>query len=88
MLDITLCTGGDCTQKFDCYRFTAVYYGRQDFFGSVPYNKLLNNCEYIMNNNHQIQNIAYLIWIDEGRPNNCELEHWLKAKEKIKLGLR
>jgi len=83
MLDITLCYGLECLQKYECYRHTAVHYGRQDFFGSPPFDKKTNSCELLMSNKHQIEQIAYFIWIDEGKPNNCETIHWQKAIKKL-----
>jgi hypothetical protein len=44
--DVTLCAGGDCPIKQNCHRFTAVRLGRQDFFGSPPYNFATQSCEY------------------------------------------
>ena len=29
----------------------------------------------------EIQHAAYLLWIDEGRPEGRDREHWLAAKE-------
>jgi hypothetical protein len=30
-----------------------------------------------------IRERAYLIWVDEGRPNGRELDHWLRAKWEV-----
>lgn len=30
-----------------------------------------------------IQHAAYLIWIEDGRPEGRDLEHWLTAKEML-----
>jgi hypothetical protein len=31
----------------------------------------------------KIREHAYLIWIDEGRPDGRELDHWLRAKWEL-----
>lgn len=31
----------------------------------------------------QIQHTAYLIWLEDGRPEGRALEHWLTAKEML-----
>lgn len=32
---------------------------------------------------HHIRERAYHIWIDEGRPDGRELDHWLRAKWQV-----
>ena len=29
----------------------------------------------------EIQHAAYLLWVENGRPEGCDLQHWLTAKE-------
>ena len=31
----------------------------------------------------EIQHAAYLLWIEEGRPEGRDLDHWLAAKEML-----
>ena len=31
----------------------------------------------------EIQHAAYLLWIENGRPEGSDLEHWLAAKEML-----
>lgn len=31
----------------------------------------------------EIQHAAYLLWIEEGRPEGCDLKHWLAARELL-----
>jgi hypothetical protein len=31
----------------------------------------------------RIRERAYLIWVDEGRPNGREVDHWLRAKWEL-----
>ena len=51
MPDITMCTGGDCSKKEDCYRYTAnpsPYL--QSFFSEVPYNAEAKECDSFLDN--------------------------------------
>jgi hypothetical protein len=34
-------------------------------------------------NDDHIRERAYLIWIDEGRPDGREVDHWLRAKWEL-----
>ena len=34
-------------------------------------------------NDDHIRERAYLIWVDEGRPEGRELDHWLRAKWEL-----
>ena len=45
MPDMTLCGGGDCPLKARCYRFRAVAYGRQSYFGRVPFVAETGKCD-------------------------------------------
>ena len=31
----------------------------------------------------EIQHAAYLLWIEEGRPEGCDQAHWFAAKEML-----
>lgn len=31
----------------------------------------------------EIQHAAYLLWVEDGRPEGCDLEHWRQAKELL-----
>jgi hypothetical protein len=31
----------------------------------------------------RIRKEAYKIWLQEGKPNNCEIKHWVMAEDKI-----
>ena len=31
----------------------------------------------------EIQHAAYLLWIEQGRPEGYDLEHWMAAKEML-----
>ena len=32
----------------------------------------------------EIQHAAYLLWIEDGKPEGRELDHWLAAREKLR----
>lgn len=81
-----MCGGKDCPLKNDCYRFTAEILGRQDFFGSIPYNSITQSCEHFYENSRQIAQIAYIIWEKEGKINGNDKIHWQKAKEMMLEG--
>ena len=38
-------------------------------------------------NDDQIKERAYLIWVDAGRPDGRELDHWLRAKWELERPL-
>ena len=31
----------------------------------------------------EIQHAAYLLWLEAGRPEGCDVDHWLAAKELL-----
>ncbi|GAB4343570.1 MAG: hypothetical protein OHK0038_23680 [Flammeovirgaceae bacterium] len=83
MQDITLCRGGECPIKFRCFRFTAETLGKQDFFKGIPFNANKNSCEYFIGNFHQIQKVAYYIWLEKGKPSGKSDEIWLEAERRV-----
>ncbi|MDX2302832.1 MAG: DUF2934 domain-containing protein [Microscillaceae bacterium] len=83
MTDIILCFGGDCPLRKNCFRYTAEILGRQDFFGSPPFDEAKQSCTYWWSNEAQIRAMAYLIWLEAGKPEGRALLHWLEAKEKV-----
>ncbi len=36
----------------------------------------------------KIREIAYLIWLEEGCPSGRDVDHWVKASERLALGER
>ena len=51
MPDISMCAGGNCPKKQDCYRYTAKpseY--RQSYFSEVPYDVKEQTCEMFWDN--------------------------------------
>ncbi|TAH19128.1 MAG: DUF2934 domain-containing protein [Cytophagales bacterium] len=83
MLDITLCSGGNCPTKQNCYRHTAEFFGRQDFFGSPPYATTIGHCDYFLSNIEQIRKQAYLIWLAKGSPEGQDEAIWIEAEKEI-----
>lgn len=81
--DLIVCTGDNCPLKEDCYRFTAEIYGRRDFFTTPPYEQASFSCQYFKTNYVQIQQTAYLIWLEENCPDGQSENHWIKAKKQI-----
>ena len=54
MDDITKCTGEGCPLRYDCHRYTAKDNEfRQSYFVEIPFDKKLNTCEYIWNDNSE-----------------------------------
>jgi hypothetical protein len=85
--DITMCGGGDCPIKKLCYRYTAEIEGRQDFFGSIPFDFALNNCEHFWKDaqvDAKIRLRAYQIWESSGRnPHADSVTHWQQAEREF-----
>lgn len=53
-MDITMCTGGDCPLKEQCYRFKAVPNKfRQSMFMTIPYDKEEEKCKYFWKNDEE-----------------------------------
>jgi hypothetical protein len=51
MPDISMCAGGNCPKKQDCYRYTAKpSQYMQSYFSEVPYNIEEQNCDYFWDN--------------------------------------
>jgi Protein of unknown function (DUF2934) len=85
-IDICMCSGGDCSQKEHCLRFTGVVYGRQDFFGTPPYLSATGMCEYFLDNRPSVAAIrgyAYALWERSGYLDGCNREHWLQAEIEL-----
>jgi hypothetical protein len=81
--DVTMCTGGDCVLKANCLRFTGAIYGRQNFFGSPPYNHKTGECNHFWDDrpkDSEISEVAYKLWEEEGKPQDRDLEHWYRAE--------
>jgi len=84
--DITMCSGGDCTLKDHCIRFTGAVYGRQDYFGSVPFDETTKNCQYYLDdlpNDERVREYAYQLWQSRGCPEGDDLGIWLLAQNEL-----
>jgi len=79
---LTLCVGQDCPLKYDCYRFSIEAYGRQNYFGSSPFDG--QKCAYFVENTPQLQQLAYYVWLEEGKPEGKQTHHWEVAKTKLR----
>jgi hypothetical protein len=89
MLDITLCSGHRCPLKNQCYRFRAKAYGRQDGFGSAPYDHTTASCSEFYDiaqlapTDAQIRTNAYHAWQSRGRPEGTADADWHQAREQL-----
>lgn len=86
MYDITFCYGQNCPLKETCLRHTATAYGRQDFFGSVPYDVDRNACQHYWDDTPsegKIRDRAYQLWQQSGCPSGKDVAHWLQARQQL-----
>ncbi|WP_394994051.1 hypothetical protein, partial [Emticicia sp.] len=82
--DITLCAGGDCPIKQFCNRHTAEILGRQDFFGSIPFDFFNKNCSFFIKNDNYFGHIrlkAFEIWEMSLNQSQNSLQYWQLAEE-------
>ena len=85
-----MCSGGDCPQKENCIRFTGAVYGRQDFFGTPPYDVITGACNSFIDDrpsNEAVRVQAYNLWQEAGCPDGRHVEFWLSAEAYL-LNLR
>ncbi len=81
-----MCIGQKCPVKENCLRYTGTVYGRQDFFGSLPFNFEKNLCDFFIDErptSEQISELAYLYWQKSGTPTGSDNEFWLKAENDL-----
>lgn len=86
MNDLCRCSGGGCLLKNNCLRHTAAVYGRQDFFGTPPYESTSNTCNYYIDDrpSHKaIQELAYSLWQKGGCPSGQNEAYWLEAEQYL-----
>jgi hypothetical protein len=87
--DITMCPGGECPQRRQCYRFRAVALGRQDWFGAPPYDPGTGACDSFWDiarlapTEGRIRDRAYWLWMSAGRPDGCADAHWMQAQAEL-----
>ena len=94
-LDITMCEGGACPQRLRCYRFRGIPVGRQDWFGSPPWQPgQEGTCASFWDivvfdvTEAQIRDRAYGIWQAAGRPEGQAEAHWHQAEAELRQRLR
>ena len=93
MPDMTLCGGGDCPLKARCYRFRAVAYGRQSYFGRVPFVAETGKCDSFSDiaalepTQASIQTRAYYLWQRAGQPEGRSDELWHQARAQLEAEL-
>ncbi len=84
--DITLCSGEGCPLRKYCKRSTLEVLGRQDFFGTVPFNTTTKDCDYFYENEtfRALQREkAYQLWQQEGNPHGKDEQHWQEARQAV-----
>jgi hypothetical protein len=89
--DMTHCDGQHCPLKENCLRYTAVSYGKRDFFGTPPYNLITCDCQHYWDDRPSeanIRQLAYQLWEKSGCESGNALHHWLQAQQLLIYRLR
>ncbi len=89
--DVCMCGGNRCPLKENCLRYTGRISGRQDFFGSPPYNFSTGTCDHYWSDlphPEQIARLAYQMWERENYPEHRSIEFWLKAEDILVHSIR
>ncbi len=84
--DITLCSGEGCPVKKYCERSTLEVLGRQDFFGTVPFDTVTRDCRFFYENEtfRSLQREkAYQLWQQAGEQHGKDLQHWQEARQAV-----
>ncbi len=87
--DITMCPGGQCPQRRQCYRHRSLPVGRQDWFGTLPYDPQTGRCDAfwdiasLVPTEAQIRDRAYALWLASGRVDGRDEEHWFAARAAL-----
>lgn len=93
MADITMCPGVSCPMKNRCYRYRAFTAGRQDYFGSSPYDAAAGRCEQYRDltpfeaSEDRVRARAHAIWEAAGRPEGQAEAHWHEARRALEDGV-
>ena len=94
-VDITMCEGGACPQRAQCYRFRGIPVGRQNWFGSPPWQPgQAGACDHFWDiagfdaTEQQIRDRAYWIWQAAGQPEGQAEAHWQQAEAELRQQLR
>jgi hypothetical protein len=89
MPDIAMCAATGCPLRNGCYRHRAVTFGRQDWFGGVPYDAATGRCADLLDvrtyeaPEDRVRARAHAIWEAEGRPAGRAEEHWDRARREL-----
>jgi hypothetical protein len=89
LYDQCACDGGDCPLRARCLRYRGERLGRQDFFGSPPFDRVSGECEHFVDvatldpTDEQIRTRAYYLWVAAGKPEGRAEEHWLEARRAL-----
>jgi hypothetical protein len=89
MPDITMCPGEGCPKKHRCYRFRAFTAGRQDWFGSTPWDPATGQCDRFWDvtpfeaSEEKVRARAYALWEAAGRPEGQAEAHWHAARREL-----
>jgi Protein of unknown function (DUF2934) len=84
------CPGGECPLRRDCVRYRARVYGRQDFFGSPPFDRAAQSCAHhmplgaLIPSAATIRTSAYHRWQAAGSPEGRAEEFWLDAERSLR----
>jgi hypothetical protein len=87
--DYTMCPGGACPLRRDCYRYRAIILGRQDFFGTPPFDAPAARCDHyaplreLDPSEETIRTRAYFRWQSAGSPDGDPTVFWLAAKAEL-----
>jgi hypothetical protein len=86
-LDVTMCPGGDCPLRQQCYRYRAIPEGRQAWFGVPPFQVTTGTCdslwEIVPPTEDAIRTRAYYAWVSAGRPEGAAESHWVAARRAL-----
>ncbi len=89
MPDLTMCPGGACPLRQRCYRYRAVFGGRQDFFGAPPFDAVAGTCDELWDvarldpTDDAIRTRAYHLWLAAGRPDGDADRYWHAAAAEL-----
>ena len=78
------CPGDGCPLRADCYRHTQPMRGR-DQFAALPFDATTGTCyEFVSNipRHEWIRETAYFLWLQQGKPEERDEEHWHQAYEQ------
>ena len=83
---MTMCSGGECPLKSNCIRCTGVVYGRTDFFGSPPFDKIEGTCEHFVTDRPKLEDLArlaYDLWENSGCKSGLDESFWIEAENML-----